>query len=340
MKKLVSLSLVLFLLAGMLFAFTACKTPEREVRDFQAKLDRGETLTVGVLQYMSHPSLDNCYEGVASAFASSGVAVRLDRQIGSASSADSDMVTYARAMVAADYDMIVAIATPAAQAAYAACADTDIPVIFCAVSDPLAAKLVASESAPGDLCTGTSDVLDLSAQLALIRKIQPNVQTIGVIYTSSEQNSLSNLARFREVCSAENIEVIARPVANASEIPAAADFLASRVDCINNFTDNNVVNSLQIVLSHAKDNGIAVYGSEVEQVKSGCLASVSIDYKALGERTAKMALRVISGENIKEMSVERITEASPVLNAKAAKELGIVFPEDLTEAEYVNSDEN
>ena len=322
MKKIIAVMLAII----MLLAFAGCGETQNE---------KNSVLKIGIIQYMSHPSLDNCYNGVISALESSGIQYTVDYQIGSGNSADSDCTNFAKNMVAANYDMIIAIATPAAKAAFAATDDTEIPVIFCAVSDPVAAGLVESMDAPGYLCTGTSDVLDLEAQVALIKAMQPEVKSIGILYTSSEDNSITNLKNFKAICDKEGIEVVATAVQGASDIPSAAEELASKVDCINNFTDNNVVNNLSVVLTAADKYGIQVYGSEEEQVINGCLASVSIDYVALGRVTGEMAVSVLKGEDASTMAVKTITEATPVINSSVLKKLGLSTPEGYSEVKTV-----
>lgn len=322
MKKIIALLLV----AIMMFAFAGCS--ENKNKD-------DSVLKIGIIQYMSHPSLDNCYNGIISALENSGIEYTVDYQTGSSSSADADCTNFAKNMVSANYDMIIAIATPAAKAAFAATDDTEIPVIFCAVSDPIAAGLVESMEAPGYICTGTSDVLDLEAQVAIIKAMQPDVKSIGILYTSSEDNSITNLKNFKSVCDKENIEVVATAVQGASDIPSAAEELASKVDCINNFTDNNVVNNLSVVLSAADKYGIPVYGSEEEQVVNGCLASVSIDYVALGKVTGEMAVEVLNGADASAMPVKTITEATPVINSSVLKKLGLSIPEGYSEVKTI-----
>lgn len=322
MKKIIAVMLAII----MMIAFAGCGETQNE---------KNSVLKIGIIQYMSHPSLDNCYNGVISALESSGIQYTVDYQIGSGNSADSDCTNFAKNMVAANYDMIIAIATPAAKSAFAATDDTEIPVIFCAVSDPVAAGLVESMDAPGYLCTGTSDVLDLEAQVALIKAMQPEVKSIGVLYTSSEDNSITNLKNFKAICDKEGIEVVATAVQGASDIPSAAEELASKVDCINNFTDNNVVNNLSVVLTAADKYGIPVYGSEEEQVINGCLASVSIDYVALGRVTGEMAVSVLKGEDASTMAVKTITEATPVINSSVLKKLGLSTPEGYSEVKTV-----
>ncbi len=322
MKKIIAVMLAVI----MMLAFAGCGETQNE---------KNSVLKIGIIQYMSHPSLDNCYNGVISALESSGLQYTVDYQIGSGNSADSDCTNFAKNMVAANYDMIIAIATPAAKSAFAATDDTEIPVIFCAVSDPVAAGLVESMDAPGYLCTGTSDVLDLEAQVALIKAMQPEVKSIGILYTSSEDNSITNLKNFKAICDKEGIEVVATAVQGASDIPSAAEELASKVDCINNFTDNNVVNNLSVVLTAADKYGIPVYGSEEEQVINGCLASVSIDYVALGKVTGEMAVSVLKGEDASTMAVKTITEATPVINSSVLKKLGLSTPEGYSEVKTV-----
>lgn len=322
MKKIIAVMLAVIIM----LAFAGCGETQNE---------KNSVLKIGIIQYMSHPSLDNCYNGVISALESSGLQYTVDYQIGSGNSADSDCTNFAKNMVAANYDMIIAIATPAAKSAFAATDDTEIPVIFCAVSDPVAAGLVESMDAPGYLCTGTSDVLDLEAQVAIIKAMQPEVKNIGILYTSSEDNSITNLKNFKAVCDKEGIEVVATAVQGASDIPSAAEELASKVDCINNFTDNNVVNNLSVVLTAADKYGIPVYGSEEEQVINGCLASVSIDYVALGKVTGEMAVSVLKGEDASTMAVKTITEATPVINSSVLKKLGLSTPEGYSEVKTV-----
>jgi len=245
------------------------------------------TLKVGVIQFASHPSLDNCYNGLVKGLEAAGFKngdnIEIDFQNSMAQSETATQL--AKNMVSKKYDLIVGIATPAAMAAYSAARGTNIPVIFCAVSDPVAAQLVQSLDSPGGNCTGTSDLLNLEAQLKMIRAFQPDATRIGVLYTTSEANSLSHLAELEELAPKYQFEVVAQGVQDGADIPQAIASLVNKFDCITNFTDNNVVNNLTIVLSKANDAGIPVYGSEIEQVKLGFLASESLDDVALGEQT-------------------------------------------------------
>ena len=283
-----------------------------------------ETFTVGVLQFGSHPSLDNCYAGILEVLGAD-TRVTVDLQLGNFDTPTCD--TIAKNFAAKGYDMIIAIATPAATSALAAAANTQIPVIFSAVSDPVAAGLVDSLEAPGSNCTGTSDILDLSAQLELIRTFQPDAVNLGVLYTTSEANSVSQLKQLNEIAPDYGFTVVSQGVQSAADIPQAAATLCAQVDAITNFTDNNVVSNLGILLEQANANGVPVYGSEDTQVSAGCLASVSLDYVALGRVTGQMALDVLNGASAATMAVKTITDAVPVVNTDVLASFGITLPE-------------
>ena len=331
MKNTVKKIIAILLCAVLALAFAACS---KEPAD---NTDTNKSLKIGIIQYVSHPSLDNCYQGIINALEKSDLDYTADRQIGSDAAADADCASYAKTMVAQNYDVIFAIATPAATAAYAATEGTEIPVVFCAVSDPVAAKLVETNDAPGGLCSGTSDVLDLDAQVDLIQAMQPDVKSIGILYTTSEPNSITQLGLLKEICEKRDITVEATGIQNDADIPAAATALAAKVDCLNNFTDNKVVNNLSVVLAAANEAGIPVYGSEEEQVKNGCLASVSIDYVALGEVTGQMGIDVLGGADISAMAVKTISDATPIVNTDVLSALNMEMPAAYADAQTVTT---
>lgn len=295
---------------------------------------------IGVIQYAPHPSLDNCYKGIeeglkASAF---GTDITIDLQNAQGSTETADQL--AKNMVTNKYDMIFAIATPAAVSTYSAAKDSDIPVIFCSVSDPVAAGLTESMDKGLENCVGTSDVLNFDKQVELIKTVQPDVKKIGVLYTNTEANSVSHLKTFREVCSKNGIEVVDQSVSGAADIPQAAVDLASKVDCINNFTDNNVVNNLSVLLEKANAANVPVYGSEVEQVKNGCIASMSIDYVELGRRTAEMGVEVLGGKKCSDMGVMVFSDCEPVFNTEVTDRFGLTVPDVYKDAEKVTTNKD
>jgi putative ABC transport system substrate-binding protein len=286
--------------------------------------------TVGIIQYAPHPSLDNCTEGFLLGLAeggyTAGETVTIDFQNAMGDMGNSDM--QAKNMVAKGEAMLVGVATPSAMSAYAATKEAGIPVVFVAVSDAVAAGVVQSNEAPGTNATGVSDVLNLEKQLELIRAFLPEAKTIGVIYTTSEPNSLSHLEKFGKLAPEYGFAVDAVGITGPSEVAAAAATLASRVDCINNFTDNNVVDNLSQVLRATDEAGIPVVGSEVEQVVNGCLATQGIDYVEVGRAAGKIAADILKGDAAPETTpVLLVSEVTPAYSSVVAAKLGIVLPE-------------
>ena len=336
MKK-KTIAMVLAALAAMT-SLTACSGGQTA----SSGTDGGEDgmYTIGVVQYATHPSLDNCYEGFLKGLADEGFVegenLTIDFQNAQGDTANCDLM--AKTMVTSRVDLLAGIATPAVMSEYSAAKSSDIPIVFTAVSDPVSAGLVQSIEQPGSNCTGTSDVLPLEKQVKMIRAFLPDATKIGVIYTTSEPNSVSHLEKLQGIAADNGFEVIAVGVTNSSEVAsAAASVVAQGADCINNFTDNNVVDNLSAVIKAANDGGIPVFGSEIEQVKNGCLASEGIDYVALGEQTGRMAARILSGEDASTMPVEEVEDATPVYNSEVLEALGLTLPADYQDAQDVSA---
>lgn len=328
-KKMLAVLLTVILAASV---FAGCSAN----KDNSGSTGNGDK--VAILQYMPHSSLDNCTQGVKNALDKAGIAY--DVQIGSSGSADTDCQSYAQQMAAAGYKAIIAVATPAAMSAYSAVqnASADIPVIFCAVSDPIAAGLVNSLDAPGNNCTGTADSIDIKGQIAMIKAMQPDIKNLGVFYTTSEANSLSQLEVLQAECDANGITLVSQGINEASELAAAAASLIPKVDAVTNLTDNNVVDNMNVFLEQADAAGIPVYGSEIEQVRKGCLASASIDYVALGEKTGTMAAEVLAGKSAAEYPVAIVSDSFLCVNPDTASKLGKEIPAELASAQKVTAE--
>jgi putative ABC transport system substrate-binding protein len=294
---------------------------------------------IGVIQYAPHPSLDNCFNGfkagLEEAGLKEGVNLTIDFQNAQGDTSNSDLI--AKNMVSKKYDLIMAIATPSAMSAYSAAKDTTIPVVFTAVSDPVSAGIVKAIEKPGTNVTGSSDVLPLEQQVKMIRAFLPEAKKIGILYTTSEPNSVSQLKEIKDLAAKYNFEIVEVGVTNASEVAAGAQTLVAKgVDCINNFTDNNVVNNLSVLLQAANSKNIPVFGSEEEQVKNGCAASQSIDYIALGRETGLMAAKILKGEaQAAELPVYQVKDCTPVYNQDVLTALGLQLPEEYANATKV-----
>ena len=298
----------------------------------EAESSEGTTYTVGISQFAEHGSLDNCREGFLEGLAEEGIKEGENLEV-VYKNAMTDMATAGQissGFVTDKVDLVCAIATPSAQSAYNAAMDADIPVIFTAVTDPIAAELADADGNPAGEVTGTSDKLPVEAQLEMIRTMLPDAKKIGILYTTSEANSVSAIAEYKELVGKYDFELVEKGIATTADIPLATEELLRQVDCITNLTDNTVVSSLPTILEKANEKKIPVFGSEIEQVKIGCLAAEGIDYIALGKQTGKMAAQVLKGEKkASEIPFETITEPGFYVNNKVAENLGIQVPEEL-----------
>ncbi|MDO5417656.1 MAG: ABC transporter substrate binding protein [Lachnospiraceae bacterium] len=298
--------------------------------------------TIGIGQFAEHGSLDNCREGFLAGLSEEGIeeGKNLTVLFENAQADGGTSSQIATSFAAKDVDLMCGIATPMAQSLYSVAMKTDIPVIYTAVTDPVAAELAQADGTPAGNITGTSDKLPIEQQLDMIRQILPEADTIGILYTTSEVNSQSAVAEYKELAGKYDFTIVESGISSSADIPLAADALLEKVDCITNLTDNTVVASLPIVLDKAAKKNIPVFGSEIEQVKIGCLAAMGLDYIDLGKQTGRMAAKVLKGEaKASEMNFEVIEEAAFYGNTKVAENLGITFPESLsTSAKELFSD--
>lgn len=289
----------------------------------------GEVPVIGICQYGQHGSLDNCREGFLQGLEEAGLVEGTDYTIDyqNASFDDNMAIQIAQAFSAEDAALMVGIATPAATACYAAAEDKDIPVVFTAITDPVGAKLDSGN------ITGTSDVLPVQGQLELIRAIQPEADTIGIVYTTSEANSVYSIGVYEELAADYGFTIEAIGVTAQSEVTQAVDTLISQgVDCLSNLTDNNVVGVLGSILEKTNEAGIPVYGSEIEQVELGCVAGAGLDYVQLGIQTGKMAAQILTGEaTCADLPYETIENYGLYVNSSALTEMGLTLPDDVAQ---------
>ena len=319
-----------------------CGSKSGSSTDSTKSADAGESYTVGISQFAEHGSLDNCREGFLQGLADEGIEEGKNLNV-EYKNAAADMGTagqIANSFVSDKVDLICAIATPSAQTAYNAAMDADIPVVYTAITDPVAAELATDDGKPVGEVTGTSDKLPVEAQLKMIREMLPDAKKLGIMYTSSEANSVAAIKEYKELVDDYGFTLVEKAITTTADISLAADELISEVDCITNLTDNTVVASLPTILDKANKKGVPVFGSEIEQVKIGCLAAEGIDYVALGEQTGKMAAQVLKGEKkASEMNFELITEPGFYVNTKVAENLGITVPSDLKDSAVESFDE-
>lgn len=317
MKRILVLALI-----AMVGLFSGC-SKEIEVSNNTSK---EEQFTIGIAQFGEHGSLDNCREGFIAGLIEEGFIEGQNLTIIYENAQFDTGISnqIAQNFVSKKVDMIAAIATPMAQSSFNAAKDTDIPVIFTAVTDPVAAMLTEGN------VSGTSDKLPVEAQLKLIREMLPAAKNIGILYTTSEVNSISTIEEYKSLAGDYGFEIVDMGISTAADIPLAMDRILKDVDAITNLTDNTVVGSLPVVLSKASAKNIPVFGSEIEQVKLGCVASEGLDYLALGKQTGRMAAAILKGEKTAdETQFEIIEDSSLYINSKAMEDLELTLPQEL-----------
>ncbi|RXT13570.1 ABC transporter substrate-binding protein [Ammoniphilus sp. CFH 90114] len=297
-------------------------TPEKPAETTEVK-----QLKIGVTQIVEHPALDAARKGFVDYLNENGYKegeqVTYDFQ-----SAQGDMNTatsIAQKFSGDKVDLILAIATPTAQAA--AQATKDIPILITAVTDPVVAKIVPDMDKPGANVTGTSDMNPIKEQLNLIKEIKPDAKKVGVIYNSGEANSVVQIEQAKALAPELGLELVERAVTNSSEVKQAAESF-SGIDAFYVPTDNTVVSALDTVLMVAEQLKLPVVAGEGESVKNGALVTYGIDYYELGRQTGEMAVRVLNGEaKPADMAIETQKNLQLFVNKKAAERFGITLPQ-------------
>ena len=286
-----------------------------------------KTVKVGVLQYVSHPSLDLIYKGIQDGLAEEGYKaddIKIDFM--NAEGDQSKVATMSKQLVSNDNDVLIGIATPSAQGL--AAATKDKPIVMGAITDPVGANLVKNLDKPGGNITGVSDRNPAKQQLELIKKLTPNVKTIGALYSSSEDNSKSQVEEFKKLAEEAGYKVEEYSVPSTNEIASTMNVMTGKVDAIWIPIDNTIASAFATVVSSNKDAKKPIYPSATAMVEEGGLASVVVDQHDLGVATGKMAAKILKGAKPEETPVEIFNKGKSVINKKNAKELGITVPED------------
>ncbi len=324
-KKILAVLLTAVCTMGMV-AGCGGNTSDNGTAGTQAAEASGDSYKIGISQFAEHGSLDNCREGFLEGLKEAGIeeGKNLTVEYQNAQTDTGTASTIADSFVSGKVDMICAIATPCASSAYNSCMNTDIPVVYTAVSDPVSAGLANEDGTSIGNITGSSDILPVEEQLKMIREMMPEAKKIGILYTTSEANSCSTIEQYKSLAGDYGFEIVDTGINTSADIEIAATDLVSKVDCLCNLTDNTVVNALQTVLDKANNAGIPVFGSEIEQVKSGCVASMGIDYFQLGVETGAMAAKILKGEaTAQDTNFITASKAELYVNTAAADKIGM-----------------
>lgn len=292
--------------------------------------DTNEKITLGVCQLAVHDALDASYNGFIDGLAEAGYVKGENLEViyDVAAGEKANCQTIANKFASLDVDMILAIATDAAQAC--ANATKDIPILITAVTDPEVSGIVVSNANPGGNVTGTSDLTPVKRQMEMITQLLPEAKKIAVLYCSNESNSeiQANLA----VKEAKNLgfETMIATVSQTSEIQTVVESLVGKADVIYSPTDNMIAANMETVAMIANANNMPVICGEESMVSKGGLATYGINYYNLGKQTAAMAVKVLKGEaSTESMPIEYLEETVFSYNEEVAQMLGITIPEEL-----------
>ena len=270
----------------MAVSMAACSAPAEET----TAPDDTAAFKIGVLQLVQHDALDQSNAGFFAALDDAGVDYIADQQ-----NASGDQVacqTIAEKLVNDGSDLILAIATPAAQAV--AGVTSEIPIILTAVTDPAESGLVADNAAPGGNVTGTSDLTPVKEQIELLTKLLPEAKKVGVLYCSAESNSGIQAKMAHDACAEFGLEAVDYTVASSNEIQTVVESMVGNVDVIYTPTDNVIAAGMATVAMVATDNGLAVICGEGGMVNAGGLATYGIDYYQLGYLAGQQAVEILT----------------------------------------------
>ena len=308
---------------------TACGSDQEKQADSTSPAAEGPTYAIAITQFLAHPSLDAITAGFKDALAEKGLNAKYTEE--DAQGDVPNCTTIAGNFANGNYDLILAVATPSAQAMVNQV--EDVPVLFAGITDPVAAGLVPSWEPSGTNVTGTSDLNPEGKPADLIKEVLPNAQTIGFVYSLGEKNSVVQLEALQAEAEPLGMTVQEAGVTNASELITVLQALAE-VDVIYVGTDNTVVNALDAVVEFAQENKIPLVVADAPSVERGGAVARGIDYYELGKRTGEMAYDIlVNGVDPGTIAPLQVTNTEIAVNVASAEKMGLVFtPEFLANA--------
>ncbi|HFI0667871.1 TPA: tryptophan ABC transporter substrate-binding protein [Streptococcus suis] len=288
-----------------------------------------EKVKIGVLQFVTHDSLDEIYKGIKAGLEEGGYTTTENLSIDfmNAEGDQSQVQTMSKKLVDNGNELLIGIATPAAQGL--ANATTELPIIMGAVTDPVGANLVTDLKNPGGNITGVSDQTPVADTVSLIKEITPDAKTIGVLYSSNEDNSKIQVAEFKAAAEEAGYTVLEYAVASSNELASTVEVASSKVDALFTPVDNTVASAFSTVVSVANKSKTPIFTSVEDMVEGGGIASVTLSQYDLGVATGKMAAKILDGTNPADTPVQIFNEGTIVVNQKVAKELGITLSDDV-----------
>jgi len=291
-----------------------------------------DTKAVMVTAIVEHPALDAIRDGVKDELKAEGfdAGKNLKWEYQSAQGNTGTAAQIARKFVGDNPDVIVAIATPSAQAVVSA--TKTIPVVYSAVTDPVAAQLVKDWKASGSNVTGISDLLELSKQIDLIKRVAPNAKRVGMVYNPGEANSTVVVQAMKELLSKSGMKLVEAAAPRSVDVGSAAKSLIGKVDVIYTNTDNNVVSAYEALVKVGNDAKIPLIASDTDSVKRGAIAALGVNYYDLGRQTGKVVVRILKGEKPGDIASTTSNKLELFVNTTAAKKQGVTLSPELVQS--------
>lgn len=326
MKKFLSIVLSILMCAAI---FTGCGGNNGETGTDGAQASTGDTVKIGIIKIVEHSSLNTIEQSIVSRLEELGYKDGENAEI-SCMSAQNDSTTIPLMMdkfVADGYDIVVAISTPVATAAmnYA----QQIPIVFSAVSDPVAANLTTSLEKPDKNITGTSDSVPVEKIIDMALQLTPDIKTFGFIYNSGEDSSVANIERAKTYCEEKGLSYVEANVENSTAIQQAAESLVTKCDAVFSPTDNTVAEGMSVLSQICKDAKIPCYVGADSMVQDGGFASIGITYEDLGIETANMVDKVLKGTSVSDIPIMVFEDLYTYINTTTAQAIGVEVSDDV-----------
>lgn len=293
-----------------------------------------EPLTIGIVQLADNGAFTEMREGFINRMRELGYdESKLTFVYQNAQGNASNLNTICQDMVNQQVDMIVPIVTPATQAVVNL--QSDIPVVFISVTDPVAAGVMSSMDKPDKNATGTSNLVPVDEIFKLANQLTPQVKTYGILYNTGESNAVTTVEKAKEYLEANGYQYVEATVTNSSEIQQAAQSLTGKVDAFYIPIDSMVQSAMPQVAQIAKDAKIPVYGSSLVMVSSGALATVSVSDTEIGRMSADLADQYFKGTPIEEIPAVTLDTFTTIINQSTADAIGVTIPESLSDATLI-----
>ncbi len=326
MKKKYGKPVMLLMLTALLALGTGCAGSQQT--DSQSSEEK--VFNIGIIQYVEHVALDSAREGFITALADNGYVdgknIKIDLQ--NAQADQSNLSTISDRFVSNNADLVLAIATPATQAIAGKTAD--IPILGTAVTDYVSARLVDSNDAPGGNVSGTTDMNPIKEQIDLLVKLVPDAKTVGVMYTSSEDNSVIQAKIAKEAIEKLGLKYVEVTINNSNDVQQAAQSIVTQCDALYLPTDNVIASAMPVIHGVTAVSKTPVICGESGMVDNGGLATLGINYYDLGYQTGLMGVKILKGEaEPATMPIESASKFDFAINGTVANEIGITIPEDL-----------